>query len=135
MVWEFWKKACSIEFEIMLLISKHRSSLIIWFCMLCLILLIFLIQYINWWSDIHTSITHFWETFSEELARMWSSSVEMEYVIRVGSLLISVNENVWQNSLYLFTKAEMERLSLYDRFSFRMNFPFWSKLILKSPRR
>ena len=46
--------------------------------------------------------------------RMWSSSVEVEHVIRVGSLIISVNENVWQNSLYLFTKAELELLSLYD---------------------
>ena len=44
---------------------------------------------------------------------MWSSSVEVEHVVRVGSLIISVNENGWQNSLYLFTKAEVEVLSLY----------------------
>ena len=52
--------------------------------------------------------------FSEELGRMWSSSEEMEHVIRVGSLIISVNENVWQRSLHVFSKAEMEFLSLYD---------------------
>ena len=46
--------------------------------------------------------------------RMWSSREEMEQVIRVGSLIISVNENVWQKSLYLFTKAEMKFLNLYD---------------------
>ena len=48
---------------------------------------------------------------------MWSSNVEVEQVIRVGSLIISVNKSVWQNSLYLFTKAELELLSLYDSFS------------------
>ena len=107
----------------------------IWLCMLCLILLIFLVQYINWWSEIPTSIIPFWETFSEDLMRMWSSCVEVKHVIRIGFLIISVNENVWQNSLYLFTKTELELLSLYDWFSLRINFPFWSKLILKSPRR
>ena len=90
---------------------------------------------INWWSEIPTSITPFWKTFSEELVRMWSSSKDVEHVIRVGSLIISVNENIWQNSLLLFTKAELELLSLYDWFSLRINFPFWIKLILKSPRK
>ena len=46
--------------------------------------------------------------------RMLSSSMEEEHVIRVSSVIISVNENVWQNSLYLFTKAELELLNLYD---------------------
>ena len=45
---------------------------------------------------------------------MWSSKEEMEYVIGVGSLIISVNKNVCQKSLYLFTKAEMGFLSSYD---------------------
>ena len=95
----------------------------------------FLVQYINWRSEICTSITHFWEISSEELVRMWSSSEKVEHVIRVGSLIISVNENVWQKSLHLLTKAEMDFLSWYDWFFLRINFPFWSKLILRSPRR
>ena len=95
----------------------------------------FLVQYINWRSEICTSITHFWEISSEELVRMWSSSEKVEHVIRVGSLIISVNENVWQKSLHLLTKAEMDFLSSYDWFFLRINFPFWSKLILRSPRR
>ena len=33
------------------------------------------------------------KNLSEELARMWSSRVEVEHFIRVGSLIISVNEN------------------------------------------
>ena len=39
---------------------------------------------------------------------------EVEHVIRVGSLIILVNENIRQNSLYLFTNAELESLSSYD---------------------
>ena len=30
---------------------------------------------------------------------MWSSSEEVEHVIRVGSLIITVNKNVWQKLL------------------------------------
>ena len=45
---------------------------------------------------------------------MQSSSVKVEHVIRVGSSIISANEIIWQNSLYLFPKAERELLSLYD---------------------
>ena len=52
--------------------------------MLCLILLIFLVQFINWWSEMPTSITLFWDIFSEDLVRMWSSSVEVEHFIRAG---------------------------------------------------
>ena len=63
---------------------------------------------------------------------MWSSSVEVEHVIRVGSLRISANENVWEKSLpnisnnskYFFTKAELEFLGICDWFSFRINFSF-----------
>ena len=42
---------------------------------------------------------------------MWSSSVEVEHVIQVGSLIISVNEN---DNLHLFTKKELKLLNLYD---------------------
>ena len=45
---------------------------------------------------------------------MWSSSVEVDPVTRVGSLIISVDENAWQNSLYLLTKTELEFSSLCD---------------------
>ena len=45
---------------------------------------------------------------------MWSSSKEVKHIIRVGSLIITVNENVWQKSVYLFTKAEMEFLRSFD---------------------
>ena len=45
---------------------------------------------------------------------------EVEHVIQVGSLIISVNKNAGQKSLYLFTKEEMKCL----RFSLRINFPF-----------
>ena len=34
--------------------------------MLCLILLIFLVKYNNWWSEIPTSVTPFWQSFSED---------------------------------------------------------------------
>ena len=47
---------------------------------------------------------------------MWSCSEEVEHIIRVGSLIVSVNENVWQESLYYFTKEEMKFLSSFDYF-------------------
>ena len=103
-------------------------------CMLCLILSIFLMQYINWWTEIPTSITPFWEIVSEELVRIWSSREEVKQFISVGSFMISVNENVWQKSLYLFAETDMEFLCWYDWISLRMNFPFRSKLILMSPK-
>ena len=55
---------------------------------------------------------------------MWSSSKEVKYVIRVGSLIILVDENVSQKSLYFFIKAELELLSSYDGFFLRINFSF-----------
>ena len=59
--------------------------------MSCIILLIPLMQYINWWSEILTSIIHFREIVSKELVRMCSSSEEDEHVIPAGSVIISVN--------------------------------------------
>ena len=56
--------------------------------MSCLILLIPLMQYINWWSEILTSIIHFREIISKELVRMCSSSEEDEHVIPAGSVII-----------------------------------------------
>ena len=56
--------------------------------------------------------------------RMWSSSKEVKYVIRVGSLIILVDENVSQKPLYFFIKAELELLSSYDGFFLRINFSF-----------
>ena len=56
----------------------------------------------------------FGKFFEAKLVRMWSSSKEVKHIIRVGSLIITVNENVWQKSVYLFTKAEMEFLRSFD---------------------
>ena len=63
-------------------------------------------------------IRNFFRRISENMVKQG----EVEHVIWVGSLMISVNENVWQKSLHLFTKAEMEFLNWYDGFSLIMNF-------------
>ena len=46
--------------------------------------------------------------------RMWSSRKEMEHVIRLDSVIISINQNLLQNYLYLFTKAEIEFSNSYN---------------------
>ena len=71
--------------------------------MLRLILLYFVVHYINLLCQISTSITIF-DDFSEKLVRIGSNREEVEHVIWVGSLIISVDENIWQKSLYMLTK-------------------------------
>ena len=58
----------------------------IWLCMLCLILLIFLVQYVNWWFEIPTSIIPFWETFVCQSATIsvwicWKSAIFKVYLL------------------------------------------------------
>ena len=82
---------------------KIEQFLMQFLCMFCLILLVFLVQYINWSSEIPASISPFWEIISKELVGIWSDREEVEHINRL--LFNSLSESVWQMFLYLFTKT------------------------------
>ena len=76
---------------------KIEQFLMQFLCMFCLILLIFLVQYIN------ASITPFWEIISNELVGIWSDSEDVEHINRL--LFNKISKSVWRKILYLLTKT------------------------------